>query len=57
MSTTLPARYFTDPEVYRREIEDFFFGSWICAGRAAQVSEPGQYFIRDVCRWGRPNPW
>ena len=50
MSTTLPARYFTDPEVYRREIEDFYFGSWICAGRAAQVSEPGRVFYPG-CLW------
>ncbi len=46
---TLPARYFTDPDVYKHEIEEFYFGSWICAGRTEQVAESGQYFIRDVC--------
>jgi len=46
---TLPARYFTDPEMYRREIEAFYFGSWICAGRAGQIAAPGEYFLRDVC--------
>jgi Rieske 2Fe-2S family protein len=46
---TLPRRYFTDPEIYQREIEAFYFQSWICAGRAAQIEEPGQYFLRDVC--------
>ena len=45
---TLPARYFTDPEVYDREIERFYFASWICAGRADQIPEPGDYFLREL---------
>jgi Rieske 2Fe-2S family protein len=47
--TTLPARYFTDEERYRRELEAFYFQSWICAGRADRIAEPGDYFLRDVC--------
>ena len=39
--TTLPARYFTDEERYRRELEAFYFQSWICAGRADRIAEPG----------------
>jgi glycine betaine catabolism A len=46
---TLPARYYTDPELFQQEVERFFFGSWICAGRAEQIQEPGEYFLRDVC--------
>ena len=46
---TLPARYYTDPELFQQEVERFFFGSWICAGRVEQIQEPGEYFLRDVC--------
>jgi Rieske 2Fe-2S family protein len=47
-SSTLPASYYTDPEVFRREIERFFFQSWICAGRASFVPRPGDYFLREI---------
>jgi Rieske 2Fe-2S family protein len=46
---TLPARYYTDPELFQQEVDRFFFRSWICAGRADQAVEPGEYFLRDVC--------
>jgi glycine betaine catabolism A len=46
--TTLPARYYTDSQIFRRELERFYFGSWICAGRAGQITNPGDYFLRDV---------
>ncbi|HEV8042562.1 MAG TPA: aromatic ring-hydroxylating dioxygenase subunit alpha [Bryobacteraceae bacterium] len=46
---TLPARYYTDPELFQQEVERFYFGSWICAGRTEQIREPGEYFLRDVC--------
>lgn len=45
---TLPARYYTDPEMFRREIERFYFESWICAGRADQIAQPGDYFLREI---------
>ena len=45
---TLPARYYTDPQVFRSEVETFFCQMWICAGRAEQVSNPGDYFLREV---------
>jgi Rieske 2Fe-2S family protein len=46
--TTLPAKYYTDPEIFRREIEAIYFDSWICAGRAEMIEHPGDYFLRDV---------
>ena len=46
---TLPARYYTDPDLFQKEVERFYFRSWICAGRAEQVPGPGSYFLRDVC--------
>jgi phenylpropionate dioxygenase-like ring-hydroxylating dioxygenase large terminal subunit len=45
---TLPASYYTDPQVFRREIERFFFQSWICAGRIGFIPEPGDYFLREI---------
>jgi Rieske 2Fe-2S family protein len=45
---TLPAKYYTDPEIFQRELERFFFRSWICAGRSEQVARSGDYFLRDV---------
>ena len=46
--TTLPARYYTAPEIFRDELERFYCQTWICAGRAEQVSTPGDYFLREV---------
>src|SRR5437588_3415174 len=47
-SKTLPASYYTDPEIFRREIEKFYFERWICAGRTEQIREPGHYVLRNV---------
>ena len=47
-SKTLPARYYTDPELYRQELERFYFGMWICAGRSEEIAKPGDYFLRTV---------
>jgi len=45
---SLPARYYTDQEFYISELERFFFGMWIHAGRADQIPDPGDYVLRDV---------
>ncbi len=45
---TLPARYYTSKEIFRQEIESFYCQSWICAGRADAIPNPGDYFLRDV---------
>jgi Rieske 2Fe-2S family protein len=34
--------------VFAAEMERYYFGSWICAGRAGQIEGPGDYFLRDV---------
>ena len=51
MSTTvktLPARFYTDSALFRLEIENFFFEGWICAGRADNIPNPGDYFLREI---------
>ncbi len=45
---TLPGRYYTDADVFREELETFYFGSWICAGRADAIPSVGDYFLREI---------
>jgi Rieske 2Fe-2S family protein len=45
---TLPAKYYTDPDNFRAEIERFYFDAWICAGKMEQIANPGDYFLRNV---------
>ena len=45
---TLPARYYTDPSVFRQEMERFFFGMWVSAGRSEQLENVGDYFLTDI---------
>lgn len=48
LKTTLPQKYYTDPEVFRAEMEQLFFQSWICVGRAPEIPKPGDYFLREI---------
>jgi Rieske 2Fe-2S family protein len=48
MQTTLPQKYYTDPAVFADELERFYCRSWVCAGRAAQIPEAGDYFLREI---------
>ncbi len=45
---TLPRPYYVDTDVYRAEIDRFFFNKWICIGRAEQVSSPGSFFLVEL---------
>jgi Rieske 2Fe-2S family protein len=45
---TLPARYYTDPALFAREMEHFFYGMWICGGRAPEIPAPGDFFLREI---------
>ncbi len=48
VSKTLSGRYYTDPELFRQEMENFFFDGWVCAGRADRVPCTGDYFLREI---------
>ena len=48
MHTTLPRRFYADPDFYRAELERFYFDRWICAGRADQIPHAGDYFTRTL---------
>ena len=43
-STTPPASWFTEPEIYQLEQAAVFAGSWLAVGRTDQVRGPGDYF-------------
>jgi Rieske 2Fe-2S family protein len=49
---TLPAPYFTDPAIFEREMQAFYFDAWICVGRAESLDAPGTYFVRQVAGTG-----
>ena len=44
METTLPYRWYTDPEILRREQERIFRSAWQYAGHTGQLPEPGSFF-------------
>jgi Rieske 2Fe-2S family protein len=46
--TTLPARYYTDPAWFRRELERVHFDMWLYAGRSERIAAPGDYFVLEV---------
>ena len=48
MHATLPRRFYADPDFYTRELERFYFNRWICAGRADQIPNAGDYFTRTI---------
>jgi glycine betaine catabolism A len=48
LAKTLPARYYTACEVFREEVERFYCQMWVCAGRADQIANPGEYFLREI---------
>jgi Rieske 2Fe-2S family protein len=48
MDFTLPSRFYTSEDIFRAEMERFFFGSWIYAGHTARIPNSGDYFLLDV---------
>ncbi len=45
---SLPARYYIDEEYYRAELEWLFLATWFHAGRAEDIANPGQFFVREI---------
>lgn len=48
MNTTLPAKYYTDPAVFRSEMDRFFLNRWVYIGREERIAKPGDYFLCEV---------
>ncbi|MFB6234451.1 MAG: SRPBCC family protein [Halopenitus sp.] len=47
-SNALPARYFTDPDVFEMEKDKVFGQYWVFAGHANCIKEAGEYFTRTI---------
>jgi Rieske 2Fe-2S family protein len=47
-ATTLPQEFYTDPDLFRREMETIHFDMWLAAGRAEQLKQPGDFFVCEV---------
>jgi Rieske 2Fe-2S family protein len=45
---TLRGADYTSWDVYQQEREKIWWGDWVCAGRVAEISEPGDYVVRDI---------
>ncbi|MFH8491590.1 aromatic ring-hydroxylating dioxygenase subunit alpha [Streptomyces longisporoflavus] len=43
LMTTLPGRFYTDPEIFRQEQERVFESLWFCAVRCADLDKPGAF--------------
>jgi Rieske 2Fe-2S family protein len=43
---TLPARYYTDPAYFQREMDRLFATMWVCAGRREQIEPAGRFVLR-----------
>ncbi len=42
-ASTLPGRYYYDPQIYTLEQEQIFSRMWICAGHASTIAQVGAY--------------
>ncbi len=47
-ATTLPGKYYTSEEIYRRESERIFSRRWLYADRSARIATPGSYFLHEI---------
>jgi len=44
----MPREYYTSPGIFGEERERIFAREWHCVGRASKLSQPGDYFLREV---------
>ena len=45
---SLDQAFYSDPEVYARDMERVFMREWLYAGHASQIPKPGDYFLFEV---------
>jgi glycine betaine catabolism A len=45
-ATTLPQQCYTDLDWFQREMETIHLDMWLCVGRANQIPNTGDYFVR-----------
>lgn len=51
-SRHLPGNIYTSPDIYAKELEEYFFKDWLFMGRVEQFPNPGDYEARRIL--GRP---
>lgn len=49
-NSTLPGRYYYEPEIFALEEKRIFQRNWFCVGRASEIASPGDYVMRRVGR-------
>jgi len=42
---SLEQRFYTDPEIYRLELDRIIMRNWICAGHVSELAEPGDFRV------------
>lgn len=48
----MPASLYTDPEHFEKERERIFRRAWLMVGRQERISEPGQFFVKEIAVLG-----
>jgi Rieske 2Fe-2S family protein len=46
--STLGSDDYASPQVWEDEQEKIWWGDWVCAGRTEEISNPGDYVVRDI---------
>ena len=44
----LDAYFYRSPRVYRKELDEILYKSWLYAGHVSQIPQPGDYFLYDL---------
>ena len=45
---SLPQAWYSDPEIYRRELDAFLLAHWLCVGHVSQIPNQGDYFLFEI---------
>ena len=46
----LPRAYYTDPDIFERDLERMLLRHWFCAGHVSSLPNPGDYFLVELGR-------
>ena len=44
----LARAFYTDPEIYQRELDGFLLPHWLCVGHQSQIPNEGDYFLFEI---------
>ncbi|MCC7045543.1 MAG: aromatic ring-hydroxylating dioxygenase subunit alpha [Alphaproteobacteria bacterium] len=45
---SLEQAFYTDPEIFRLDLETIFYRDWLFAGHGCEIPKPGDYFLHEV---------